>query len=87
MLLDGEMVIDHMFDGDLITDNTFEGEYGSFQEVTAFDWYEGPYEITPSGEAQTISIKHLMASENITVNPIPDNYGLITWDGAVLTVS
>lgn len=23
----------------------------------------------------------------VTVNPIPSNYGLITWDGSVLTVS
>ena len=25
--------------------------------------------------------------KNIRINPIPSNYGLITWDGSVLTVS
>ena len=24
---------------------------------------------------------------NVTINPIPSNYGLITWNGAFITVS
>ena len=31
-------------------------------------------------------VRKTMASD-VTVNPIPSNYGLITWDGSVLTVS
>ena len=51
------------------------------------DPYEGPYEITPSEEAQTIQTKNLSMTDNVTINPIPSNYGRITWNGAVLTVS
>lgn len=25
--------------------------------------------------------------QNIVINPIPSNYGLITWNGSVITVS
>lgn len=49
--------------------------------------YEGPYEFTPTEEAQTVEIENLMATQDITIEPIPSNYGLITWDGATLTVS
>ena len=49
--------------------------------------YRGPYEFTPSQQAQTIQIDGKVAEHDITVNPIPSNYGLITWDGSVLTVS
>lgn len=49
--------------------------------------YDGPTEVTPSGSTQTIEIANKKALENITINPIPSNYGLITWNGSELTVS
>lgn len=49
--------------------------------------YAGPYEITPAEDTQTIEIEHLMATQDIVINPIPSNYGLITWNGTTLTVS
>jgi hypothetical protein len=49
--------------------------------------YDGPYEVTPSAEAQTLDTSGLVMTDSVTVNPIPSNYGLITWNGATLTVS
>lgn len=49
--------------------------------------YEGPYEFFPSGTVQTIEIANKKALDNIVINPIPNNYGLITWNGSELTVS
>jgi len=49
--------------------------------------YDGAYEFTPSGSQQTVEIAHKKATANITIAPIPGNYGLITWNGAFLTVS
>lgn len=49
--------------------------------------YDGAYSFTPSSEEQTIETAGLVLSENITIKPIPSNYGLITWNGATLTVS
>ena len=49
--------------------------------------YSGEYEVTPSVQTQTIPIAGKIAREDITINPIPSNYGLITWDGTTLTVS
>lgn len=54
---------------------------------TEADYYEGSYVFTPSANTQTIDIAGKQARENITINPIPSNYGLITWNGATLTVS
>ena len=49
--------------------------------------YEGDYEFTPTSETQTVAIEGLMAKQDIVINPIPSNYGLITWDGSTITVS
>ena len=49
--------------------------------------YEGAMEWTPSAQAQTIEIANKKALDNIVINPIPNNYGLITWNGSILTVS
>ena len=49
--------------------------------------YEGSYEVTPSDEIQTLETKELWLTDNITINAIPSNYGLIIWDGVKLTVS
>lgn len=49
--------------------------------------YAGALLITPGAEEQTIECSGLLMPENIIVNPIPQNYGLITWNGTTLTVS
>ena len=51
------------------------------------DPYTGAYEITPSQETQTLETKNKRMTGNVTINPIPSNYGLITWNGAFITVS
>lgn len=49
--------------------------------------YDGETTFTPSAEAQTIPTGHTVLLSDITINPIPSNYGLITWNGITLTVS
>ena len=57
------------------------------RDVVERDPYEGAYEVTPSAEAQTLATKNLRMTDDVVVKPIPSNYGLITWDGSVITVS
>lgn len=54
---------------------------------TEFPAYDGETAFTPSAEAQTIPVKNTVLLSDITINPIPSNYGLITWNGSTLTVS
>lgn len=49
--------------------------------------YDGPYTVTPSDDAQTLATEGYLMTGNVVVEPIPSNYGRITWNGAVLTVS
>lgn len=51
------------------------------------DPYEGEYTIDPTNEPQVLATAGKWARTDITINPIPSNYGKITWDGSVLTVS
>ena len=49
--------------------------------------YTGEYTVTPSSEAQVLDTNGLRMTDNVTINPIPNNYGLITWNGSIITVS
>lgn len=51
------------------------------------DPYMGAYIVTPSAEEQTLQTNGLRMTDDITIAPIPQNYGLITWDGSTITVS
>lgn len=49
--------------------------------------YTGPMEFTPSSETRIIGVEDLYLPGNIVLNPIPQNYGLVTWNGSYLTIS
>ena len=51
------------------------------------DPYTGEYTVTPSAETQTLVTKNYRMTDNVVIAPIPQNYGLITWNGSTLTVS
>ena len=63
-----------------------EGEYVPF-DPRELPTYDGPYEVTPAGYAQVLATDGLAMAANLTINPIPSNYGLVTYDGSVITVS
>jgi len=56
-------------------------------DIISPEKYRGSYEFTPTEEQQTILAKDLIMMDDIVINPIPSNYGLITWNGSTLTVS
>ena len=49
--------------------------------------YEGEYDITPTNTAQVFSTEGKRCPHNFIVEPIPNNYGLITYNGSIITVS
>lgn len=69
------------------SDLDMKAKFSQYIEVPVADYYDGEYAITPSDTAQIIPIVGKTARQNITVGAIPQNYGLITWNGSVLTVS
>ena len=87
MRFDGSFDIGITLDGELSTPTTINGELGVYQKVWAEETYDGATVVTPSQEQQVLPTAGKTVTENIVVNPIPQNYGLITWDGSVLRVS
>lgn len=55
--------------------------------ITGTEPYEGEYHVTPSASTQTLLTEGLRMTQNVTIDPIPSNYGLITWNGSIITVS
>lgn len=72
-----------------VAENSVQVSFGvSTQIVTStVPDYDGPYDFTPSSELQTIETIGFRMTDNVTINPIPNNYGLITWNGSIITVS
>lgn len=73
------------FDLTFNSDSKFNVEMTTVIEVFP-DAYEGQYQITPNAETQVLYTKRLAMIDNVTINPIPSNYGEIIWDGSTLTV-
>lgn len=61
--------------------------FGEVQYVRVAEWYEGEYTVTPSALEQTIPAQGKTFLHDFIIEPIPSNYGLITWNGSTLTVS
>lgn len=48
--------------------------------------YEGAYSVVPGESAQTLPTQGRRLLRDITVAPIPQNYGRIEWNGSTLSV-
>lgn len=87
IVLDGSCTLVSHLDGRCALSTQLDGNPFTVLKVREVDYYTGAYEFTPSPETQTIEIDQLTASQNITINPIPQNYGLISWNGLGIRVS
>ena len=78
-----------VLDGDLSLLIPVDGESGIVTKVIGQDLptYTGVTEVTPTTTEQVLDTSNKVVTRNIVINPIPSNYGLITWNGSTLTVS
>lgn len=87
VVLDGTCTLESTIDGSCALTSMLAGEAVAVLKVNEVTYYTGDYSITPTADGVTIPIEQLTASQDIVIEPIPSNYGLITWDGSTLTVS
>ena len=89
VVVDGAAGIDSAIDGATEFDLVLDGEYGEIVRVNAHDLptYTGATTVTPTTETQTLQTANKSVLSDITINPIPSNYGLITWNGSNLMIS
>ena len=86
--IDGDASIISLADGEPKTDKILDGENVIIEQVHIDgEYYDGPTAVTPTRETQVLNTMGKTVTQNITVNPIPKNYGLITWNGYKITVS
>ena len=86
VVIGGDLRLHEIVSGDAVLHQVISGQAGAFLPLYP-DPYTGPFEVTPSGETQVLNTSGLMMPQSVTINPIPSNYGLITWNGSTLTVS
>lgn len=55
--------------------------------VVGSETYTGDYTVTPGETAVVLQTNYKTMTDNVTIEPIPSNYGLITWNGSTLMVS
>ena len=49
--------------------------------------YDGPYTVTPGAEAQTLETNGKRMTADVVVEAIPNNYGLVEWNGSFIRIS
>ena len=87
LILDGELKMVTMLDGEMSANIVLDGEATIVTEYSNYDEYTGVVDVTPSDVEQTLATNGLLMRSNITIQPIPSNYGLITWNGRGILVS
>ena len=87
IVLDGSCRLLSQIDGSCNLRNLLDGVADKVVLVSSDEYYTGEYVITPSNQAQTLPTEQLKMNADLVVNPIPSNYGLITWNGSTLLVS
>ena len=87
VVLDGSCRLISNLDGSCNLLNRLDGFADKVFLVSSDEYYTGDYTITPNSETITLETEQLKMSANVTINPIPSNYGLITWNGSYLMVS
>lgn len=89
IVIGGEISLNMLIDGDTdlsLVEDGIEGTVIAYEQH-GHETYTGDYTVTPSKEEQVLETKSKLMRENVIIEPIPSNYGLITWNGSVLTVS
>lgn len=66
--------------------SNFKADFGTIYEVLP-EPYDGSYECTPSQVEQVFSTNGKSMTSDFVVKAIPNNYGLITYNGYDITVS
>lgn len=84
-ILIGKIISGGQLQGSLQETKNMSGSFNLF-ELPEYQ-YAGAYTVTPSSSTQTLKTTNMTLLGDITINPIPSNYGLITWNGTSLTVS
>ena len=56
------------------------------QQGQHYPTYTGDTTVTPSQHTQTLSTSGSVLKADIVINPIPNNYGRIEWNGVTLSV-
>lgn len=88
VVLGGDWAGDLVIDGDCSLGIIQDGSAVQVIQVRGgYPVYSGPTVFTPGTQDQTVSAAGFVFASDITVEKIPSNWGLITWNGSVLTVS
>lgn len=78
-----------VLDGELSLNVQIDGEAANVIRVRDFVYpvYDGATEVTPTAAEQVLYTANRTTLSDIIINPIPSNYGSITWNGSYITVS
>lgn len=77
-----------VLDGDCQLIIPCDGELGVGMAIRKpYPTYTGETVVTPTTSMQVLNTELQTLTDNIIINPIPQNYGLVTWNGSFLMIS
>ena len=75
------------FEFSVENDNEIEFTNDYVINVSLYPDYSGAVEVTPSLNTTVLATAGTVVQQDIVINPIPNNYGLITYNGSYITIS
>lgn len=73
--------------GNLSCSLSAEAISGILTVADSIPTFSGETVITPSPVSQIVPCSGFLMTSDITINPVPSDYGRIAWNGVTLTVS
>lgn len=86
-IINGDCSLSTVVNGDGSLTIALDGECETFLPVASGgEYYTGETVVTPTQETQILRTANKLLASDITINPIPSNYGRIIYNGAYLRV-
>ena len=70
IVCDGDAIISIVSDGDAVVNICEDGECGIYHEASQRHGYDGPYNVTPRFEEQTLNTRDKLMLDDVTVEAI-----------------
>lgn len=86
VVLDGSCILTNRIDGTCNLINRLDGFVDKVFFISSDEYYTGSYDIEPGDEEIVLPVEQLKMNADLKIEPVPSNYGRLSWNGSTLTV-
>lgn len=81
------VLIDTPDSGKIIVSTPDENSVSINTNVVSFPEYTGEYDVIPTRQKRVLNTANKVLGSNVVIEPIPNNYGLVEYNGRYIRIS